>query len=367
MPPQFKRKIIKYLHLLQPTIKVGIFFLILIIAWRLFSPVYRFYSQNNFSLGFFANVIFNNDLPLKKYQNRTNVILLGVAGGDHDGADLTDAIIFLSVDYNKKDIVEVSLPRDIWSATLKDKINTAYHYGEDKKKGGGLILTKSIIEEIVGQPVHYAWVIDFSGFKKLIDLVGGVDVSVENSFTDKEYPIEGRENDFCAGDSTFACRFETLHFDTGLQHMDGDRALKFVRSRHADGEEGTDFARSRRQQLVVAALKNKLLEPSFFAQNIKRIKELFSAFDGATNTDMNLTEQILFFKSFLKLPEQNIRKIVLDNGDDVKGIKGFLVNPPLWQYKDVWVLIPRTGENNYEEIHKYISCNLENPACPMKP
>ncbi|MBI3379514.1 LCP family protein [Candidatus Gottesmanbacteria bacterium] len=367
MQLKFKRKIIKYLHILQPTIKVGIFFLVAIIAWRLVSPIYNFSRQNQFSKDFFLSILLNRDPPLKKYLGRTNIILLGIGGGQHEGGDLTDAMIFFSIDYQKKDIVEVSVPRDLWSVTLKDKINTAYHYGEEKKKGGGLILAKAIVEEIVGQPVHYAWLIDFSGFKKLIDLVGGVDIDVKNPFIDKEYPIESKENDFCGGDPTFACRYETLKFDGGLQHMDGEKALKFVRSRHAEGEEGTDFARSRRQQLVISSLKNRLLKPKFFWQNLKHAEKLFSAFDDATDTDMNLSEQILFLKSFLKLPEQNIRKIVLDNGDDEKGIKGFLVNPPVWQYNGEWLLIPRKGEGNFDEIHNYISCNIENTACTMRP
>lgn len=367
MPPVFKRKIIKLSHLLQPTVKVGIFFLILFALVKLLLPVYSFAIQNKLSWDFLASLILSKEPPLLNYQSRTNLVILGIAGGKYEGGDLTDAIIFLSQDYRKKDVVEISLPRDIWSGTLKDKINTAYHYGEEKKKGGGLVLAKAIIEEVVGQPVHYAYLLDFSGFEKLIDLVGGVDVFVENSFTDRQYPIEGREDDLCSGDPKFDCRFETLHFDRGFAHMDGKTALKFVRSRHAEGEEGTDFARSKRQQIVISALKTKLLKPEFFWQNVRNIKQLFSAFDESTDTDMSLSEQILFFKSFLGLPEQNIRKIVLDNGDRLKGTKGFLLNPPVWQYNNAWILIPRTGESDYREIHQYVLCNLENPNCPIKP
>jgi len=365
MRPQFKRKINKYIQFLLPTIKVGIFFLLLIFAFRLILPIYNFLWKNNFSRDFFASLIFDKEPHLKNYQGRTNVILLGIPGGNHDGPDLTDAMMFLSIDFRNKDVVEVSLPRDIWSETLKDKINTAYHYGEEKKKGGGLVLAKAIVEEIVGKPVHYAWLIDFSGFKKLIDLVGGVDIFVENSFTDNFYPIAGREDDFCGGDPTFACRYEQLQFKKGLQHMDGERALKYVRSRQAEGEEGTDFARGRRQQQVISALKNKLLQPSFFISNLKQIKELVTAFDQATETDMKLSEQILFLKSFAKLPDGKIRKIVLDSGDRKQRREGFLVNPPLWQFNGEWVLIPRTGD--FDEIHKFISCNLEDLNCQLKP
>lgn len=370
----FKRKIIKYLHLTGPTIKVGIFFLAVITFWQLLIPLYQFAKQNNFSQDFFASLVMGKEAPLTKYKGRTNIVLLGIAGGNHDGSDLTDSMIFISIDDQKKEAVEVSIPRDIWSQTLKDKINTAYHYGEQGKKGGGLVLAKATVEEVIGQPVHYAWLIDFSGFEKLIDLVGGVDIFVENGFTDKEYPIAGRENDFCGGDPTFACRYETIHFDQGQEHMDGDTALKYVRSRHAEGEEGTDFARSKRQQQVIAALKNKLLKLSFMMQNLKNLKALFNAFDDATDTDMNLSEQILFFKSFLALPNENVKKLALDYGNPEKKIQGFLVNPPLWQYNNAWVLIPRTGEGNYDEIHKFISCNLDNPnppageaGCPIKP
>lgn len=367
MPQQFNRKILKYIRLLKPTLKVGIFFLLVIFAWKIFLPFYNFTRQNNFSKEFIESLIFDKKLPLKNYQGRTNVILLGIPGGVHDGADLTDAILFLSIDYDKKNVVEISIPRDIWSATLKDKINTAYHYGEEKKEGGGLVLAKAIIEEVVGQPVHYAWLLDFSGFKKLTDLVGGVDIFVENSFTDNLYPITGKEDDFCAGDPAFACRYEKLKFEKGQQHMDGEKALKYVRSRQAEGDEGTDFARGKRQQKVIAALKNKLLLPEFFRNNLSRIKELIEAFDDSTDTDMKLSEQILFFKSFLKLPDQNIRHLVLDSGDPEKGRKGLLINPPIWQYKGEWVLIPKAGEKNFEEIHKLISCNLDNPSCAMRP
>lgn len=365
MQQQFKRKTIKYFRFLKPTLKVGIFILVIIFIWKLLLPIFKFTKEFGFSQDFFASLILDKEPNLKKYQERTDVILLGIPGGIHDGTDLTDAMMFLSIDFRNKDVVEVSLPRDIWSETLKDKINTAYHYGEEKKKGAGLILAKAIVEEVVGQPVHYAWLIDFSGFKKLIDLVGGVDIFVVNSFTDNFYPIPGREDDFCGGDPTFACRYEKLQFEKGLQHMDGERALKYVRSRQAEGEEGTDFARGRRQQQVISALKNKLLQPSFFTSNLKQFKELITAFDQATETDMKLSEQILFFKSFVKLPDEKIRKIVLDSGDKEKGTEGFLVNPPLWQFSGEWVLIPRTGD--FDEIHKYISCNLENPACSIKP
>lgn len=362
---QFKRRLIKYLPLAKPTILVVIFAVCILLLVRVSSPIYNFMRENNISFGFISGLVSNKDVPLKKYQDRTNVVILGIAGGDHDGPDLTDTIMFLSFDFAKHDIVLISIPRDIWLPSIRDKINTAYHYGEGKKKGGGLVMAKAGVEEVIGQPVHYAWVIDFSGFKKIIDLVGGVDIFVEKGFVDEYYPIPGRENDTCGGDPKFACRYETLRFEKGLQHMDGERALKYVRSRQAEGEEGTDFARDSRQQQVIVALKNKLFNLSLVADQGK-IKQLLSILSESTSSDMDLSEKALSAKFFLQLKNENIRRIVLDSGDENKKRKGFLVNPPLVkEYKERWVLVPRTG--NFGEIKEYIACQLTDPNCTMQP
>lgn len=363
--PRIKRKILKLRFILKPTLIVGIFSVSTIVLFRILSPVYQFLDREKMNRAFFESLILNKESSLKSFQGRTNVLLLGIPGGNHDGSDLTDTMILLSTNIAVKDGIMVSIPRDIWLDSLKEKINSAYHYGEEKRKGGGIVMAKAVAEEVVGQPVHYAWVIDFSGFQRLIDMIGGVDVNVENSFIDNEYPITGKENDPCGGDPEFKCRFEKLEFTKGKQHMDGARVLKFVRSRHAQGDEGTDFARGKRQQLVMEALKNKVMSPAFIKANLTKLPQLFSAFDDTTDTDMNLSEQILFLKSFVQWNDRIIRKLVLDDGDAEKGRKGFLVNPPLEQSDGEWILLARTG--NFDEIHKFIQCQFENPACEMKP
>ena len=93
----------------------------------------------------------------------------------------------------------------------------------------------------------------------MIDFIGGVEVNVENSFIDKEFPITGKENDLCNNDLEYKCRYKIISFTKGVSSMDGQTALNFVRSRHAEGSEGTDFAREKRQQKVIEAIKNKLI------------------------------------------------------------------------------------------------------------
>lgn len=283
---------------------------------------------------------------LKSNFNRTNILVMGIGGGDHDGADLTDTMIVLSIDTSNGTMALISIPRDIWSDTLKDKINSAYHYGEQKKKGGGIILAKAEVEDVIGLPIQYGFLIDFSGFKNLIDQAGGVDVNVTIGFTDNEYPIEGKENDNCNGDLTYACRYQTVTFTTGFQRMDGTRALIYVRSRHADSEEGSDFARSRRQQEVLIALKDKLTKPKQLL-NIKQNIAVVKAFDAATDTDMSVGELLAFAKYARKINTDKIQKITIDK---------LFITPPAYLYDGRFVLTPA---DSYTTIKSYIKTELD--------
>ncbi len=302
-----------------------------------------------------ARLALDTGTPLKSTNGRTNLLILGIGGGTHPGADLTDTMLLISLDVAGRSMAMVSIPRDIWSDTLQDKINSAYHYGEEKsreagsrsagKVGGGLVLSKAIVEEVMGMPIHYSLVIDFSGFRDMIDIVDGVDVTVPSAFTDPEFPVEGKEDDDCEGDPKFRCRYQALHFDAGIQRMDGERALMYARSRHAEGEEGSDFARSRRQQDVLVALKGKLSNPaSWFPPT--RMVQLLSVLDRATDTDLNIGEFLTIGKAMARTPESSTKKIALEDQ---------LTSPPTWLYGR-YVLVPA---ESFESIHEYIKENLQ--------
>ena len=292
--------------------------------------------------GFIAQLVFDDGIALKSSGSRTNVLILGAAGGDHEGADLTDTMMVLSVDAQKKSVALISIPRDTWSDTLKDKVNSAYHYGEEKSaKGGGMVLAKVVVEDVIGMPIHYGLLIDFSGFKKIIDVLGGVDVNVTRAFTDNEYPIAGKERDTCPGDPTNRCVYESIHFDEGRQHMNGDVALKYARSRHAEGEEGSDFARSRRQQDIMIALKDKIVHPTRWF-SFDRLTALPKILDDATDTDMNFGELATVGKWFIKTKESEVKKIAFD---------ALLVEPPVYLYAGRYVLVPLAS---WDSIHTYL-------------
>ncbi|MEK7119010.1 MAG: LCP family protein [Patescibacteria group bacterium] len=281
-----------------------------------------------------VKLLFNGGTQLRELEGRTNILLLGIGGGTHEGSDLTDTMIVLSILPLQHTMAMISLPRDLWSDTLRDKINSAYHYG-------GFVLAKSTVEDVIGMPIHYAFLVDFSGFQKIIDLVGGVYVNVTTAFTDSEFPVAGRENDLCGGDPTLACRYEAIHFEKGEQLMNGNRALQYVRSRHAEGNEGSDFARSKRQQDVLVALKAKLTDPRVWLS--PRLPVLVRALDDATDTDLNISELATVGKLTVQVPGGSIKKISFED---------FLITPPSWQYDGKYVLVPKEDGSSIQQFIK---------------
>ncbi|MEK7182603.1 MAG: LCP family protein [Patescibacteria group bacterium] len=287
--------------------------------------------------------LFGSPSMLESQGGRTSILLLGVGGAGHEAPELTDTMIFVSLDHKGSNPVFLSLPRDIWISSLRAKLNTAYYYGNQKREGGGVILAKASVTEIIDQPVHYGAAVDFSGFVQLVDLLGGAEVEVERTFDDNKYPIPGRETDECGGDPEFRCRYEHVHFEKGKQIMDGQTALKFVRSRNAEGEEGTDFARSSRQQKVLLSIKQKLLSPKILL-NPRKLKKVWDTVVSSVETDIPEDDLPILARMMLRLDKEKIKSVVLDGGAVGDAQTGFLVHPPISPlYDNQWVLTPRDG------------------------
>ncbi|MBI2103889.1 LCP family protein [Candidatus Woesebacteria bacterium] len=283
---------------------------------------------------------------------RTNILILGKAGEGNEAPNLTDTIIFASISHENKGMTLVSLPRDVWIPELRAKLNSAYYWGNQKQpparraygpEGGGLILAKATVEEIVGEPVHYALIIDLSSLKKVVDILDGIEVEVENSFVDEKYPIVGREGDLCGGDVELKCRYETVKFEKGLQTMDGGTALKFVRSRNAEGDEGTDTARAARQQQVLDAIEKKI-STSEILLNPSKIKGLIELFNKVVETDIGDEAGVILFRRLLE--SRNKRSSVV-LGEE------FLDNPPISKkYDYLYVFVPK--EDNWTKVHEWV-------------
>lgn len=270
---------------------------------------------------------------------RVNILIMGTAGSDHEGSDLTDTMILISVSLTSPKITMISIPRDLWIPEIRTKINSAYHYG-------GIALAKESTQRVLGIPIHYGVLLNFSGFKDIVNVLGGITVNVETEFTDPLYPIRGKENDLCDGDKSLSCRYETLHFNSGLQNMDGDTALKFVRSRHAEGIEGTDLARGARQQKVISAIESKIMDPKVLLNPNKSLK-IWNVVMGSIETDMNMESGAIVARYVYKSIRIVNKYLIPEN---------LLINPPTsTKYDKQYVFVPKVGNGNWNEVHDWVT------------
>jgi len=355
---KLKRRLSQNVILARILIIIFILIVVICLSFIFIKPVRSFFQNlirgPKMVTTFFSDPLFN----LPNNNGHTNILFLGMGGQGHEGGELTDTIIFTSLNLKTTSVTMISIPRDIWVPSLSAKINSAYEIGEKRATGSGILLVSDAVYEIVNEPIHYTVLMDFAGFEQLIDVIGGIDVIIDKSFRDEKYPIKGKENDLCDGDLEYKCRFETVIFEKGLQHMDGVTALKFSRSRHStDLEEGTDFARAARQQKVIAALKTKVLSPSVLLNpvRINQSKEVVLKYVKIIPeiSDKQFSAFAGFGFAFWR-GNKEVQTLNLDMGDEEN--PGFLVNPPQDKY-DQWVLESRWGD--WKEFQKYLKQKLE--------
>lgn len=333
------------------------------------------------ALAFLWGVFIDKNISVKKTkEGDVNVLLMGIGGAAHEGPDLTDTMILASIHPEENRVDLISIPRDLYVESLGKKINHAYSIGQ-LKGGKGILVSRSAVNAVTGVRPDYVFVIDFSGFVKLVDLLGGIDVNVENTLDDYAYPVEGEEQELCdvtedgiasfsaqiaTGSATefdiFPCRFDHLHVEKGFQHMDGNLALKFVRSRHALGIDGSDFARSRRQQLTIDAVRNKVLSLGTLTNPVKVIG-ILGIIKGNIFTDIPEDQYDDFIKLAQKMKGAKIISYVIDEGDNYRQRPGLLLNPPLTDFNGMWVLVPRKGSSNFSEIQEYVRCIISGKDC----
>lgn len=245
-------------------------------------------------------------------EDRINVLLLGMGGGEHDGPFLADTIMIASFKPSTDQVALISIPRDLlvpipgygWR-----KINHANAYGEVGNPGLGGELASQVVSQTFNLPIHYYVRIDFAGFEQIINDLGGITIEIENILDDEYYPVAGKET------ATTSERYEHLYIEIGRQHMDGDLALKYVRSRQAKGIEGSDFARSKRQQKILMAVKEKGLAFSTLI-NPYKISNVIDTLSQHLSTDMKVWEIIRLFNLGKDVKEENIVRRVFDDSPD---------------------------------------------------
>jgi LCP family protein required for cell wall assembly len=231
--------------------------------------------------------------------DRTNVLIMGYGGGNHDGAYLTDSMSIVSLIPQTHHTSLVSVPRDLYvqyppNSGQYTKINAVYetaagYTNKNPQAGGDAAAAKEKL--ITGLDVKYWVTIDFTGFRKLIDSLGGINVYVPDSFN-ACYP----NNDNANVDASW----KVVQFNKGMQHMNGETAIEYARAREPlnvcsnkqseNLAELTDFGRSARQQIIVKAVLSDVKQVSTWPK-------LFNAMDAlksAIYTNMSFADLSAF-------------------------------------------------------------------------
>ncbi len=284
-------------------------------------------------------------------EGRINIMFLGMRGkGVAGGGTLADTIMVVSI--KKQENPEgddtykasmVSVPRDLYvtmpGTTSNMKINSVYHYGEEKGDGQGIEAMKQVLEDITGQRIHYGAEVNFAGFKEVVDTLGGVEVDLAEQFIE---PIQFHEEKVCDGANGGVFTVKSGNFESKIDHrgkvvaqyplcyneteecggvftvpagisiLDGEKALCYVRARTTS----SDFDRARRQQDVIGQIKKKALSMGVLT-DFGKVQELFGAVSGNMNTDMELWEMQRFFDLYQKMDtNMQVEHKVLENSEE---------------------------------------------------
>lgn len=328
--------------------------------------------------------------------DRIDILLLGIRGaGEENGGLLADTIILVSFDKKKEKASIVSLPRDLFvempNYLGREKLNFAYALGEERRwGGGGLTLSKQVVQYVTGVYVDYAVVINFDGFVRIIDLLGGVQVSRTYDFVEaQQWQGEGREdNEFwykeivqddegLTGDvggtsqddpeafdgvvegeivettdegsdldseEQVKQEYWVFHVPAGTSTLDGEDALYYARSRFSS----SDFDRMKRQQQVISSLKAKALSLGVLSNPLK-IFNLIDTLGNNVRTDMGLGDmrEVIFLTQ--KYSSASVKTVSLDVSQDSLLEATFIDG----QY----VIVPRSGD--FSELRTFFTTIFE--------
>jgi polyisoprenyl-teichoic acid--peptidoglycan teichoic acid transferase len=285
---------------------------------------------------------------------RVNILLMGRGGGNHDGPDLTDSMMLVSIDPVNHTSTLLSLPRDLWvnvPSAGNMKLNAVWESGEFQYLGkiapgstnpkaitAGFNMVDQTIHQVLGVDVSYNALVDFQAFQQAVDTVGGINVNVPADLVD---PTMAWEN---GNDPVLA--------KAGPDSFNGKQALIYVRSR----ETSSDFARADRQRAVLLALKGKV-ETLGTLSNPLKLAGLMNAFGNNVATDLSLKNAQRLYTIVKAIKGTNITSVDLDGNNQPTGNQYVTTANINGQS----VVEPKAGLFQYNDIQQYVRGQLKDP------
>jgi LCP family protein required for cell wall assembly len=326
-----------------------------------------------------------NELEGEK-EGRINILLLGMRGSeDPNGGTLADTIMVISIHPKSEEndtpkASMISIPRDLYvtvpGTSEQRKINAVHALGEEGGKGDGMTAMRKAVEEVSGLTIPYAVTINFQGFKDLVNALDGVEVTLEEPFTEavqfqepkvcdpyvftvptspiqyenkyytrkngtryiaKSYPLCYNKNVECGGE---------FSLPAGANKLDGDKALCYARARY----QTNDFERAKRQQQVIEAIKKKALSAGTVS-DFGRINGLLETLGNNVATNLQGWEMKRFYDLYKETGDVEPKTFVLDTTND-----GLLYAPEVTKEAG-YILLP-VGDN-YDKIKALFAGSLQ--------
>lgn len=319
------------------------------LGWKFLYNTSKIFDGN--ILGFFDNTKLKGE-----DEGRVNILLAGTSEGDpgHQGADLTDSIMLVSLDTDNYTAFTVSIPRDLWvdygyacSSGYAGKINVAYQCGKDvdfKEAGypkGGMGLLSKVVSDNFGLPIHYYGKINYKAFEQSVNSVGGITIDLQ---TDDSRGILDRIFDW-------ECNYQCykVKYPNGELKLNGEQALDLARARgdytgYPNYGTGGDFGRTNRQRDMLVALKDKVLSTNTFF-NPAKVSGLLDAAGNNVKTNFKTNELRRLYELSKKYENDKITSI------DLSDPEVNLVTTDM--YAGQSIVLPVAGLEDFSEIQSY--------------
>ena len=370
-----KAKTKKRFRLRKPsrkTVKRIIIVLVILLLVGLGYFAYKFFTTGNkIFKGNPLNAILSQGKDLKTDINgRSNILIFGTSEDDpqHDGADLTDSIMLMSVDQKKKDAFMVSIPRDLYvdygQACLsgyKGKINVVYICNKDQGEEAGQTALRKKVGEVLGLDVQYAVHINYTVLRQAVDAVGGITVVIESK--DPRGILDRNFDWDCPGG---AGKCYNVKYPNGPAQLNGKQALYLARARGADplgrtyGLPQANFDREVYQRKILIALKDKAVSAGTLANPIA-VSNLLDALGNNVRTNFDADEIKTLVKIGQDIKNENIRSVSLNDPEKPLVITGningeSIVKPSagLTAYGEIQSTIKAYSTNDYAVLEKAV-------------
>jgi polyisoprenyl-teichoic acid--peptidoglycan teichoic acid transferase len=302
--------------------------------------------------------IFTSTTLKGESSGRVNILLAGNSADDpgHDGANLTDSIMLVSIDTKNNTAFLLSIPRDLWVNVPGygyQKINSAYVDGQNNGfsaagyPNGGMGQLEQVITQDLGIPIDYYGLIDYGGIRDAVDAVGGIQINIQSSDPRGLYDPS----------IDYTTHGPLVKLSNGIHTLDGQQALDLARARgDAPGSYGysqSDFERTANQRAMLIALKQKATSAGVLSNPVK-LNSLFNSVGSNVKTDLTISDVKELYNITKPITGKNTQSLSFQNINGTSLVTTYVTSGG----QDA--LIPTAGIGNYSQMQHYVQQLISN-------